>query len=160
MAKIYITEISDEAYIEFSRAIDNLKANSKITLEITSSGGDVYAALAFYDKIRTSKHKFTGVVFGWAASAGTLVFLGCHHRIMAPSSWLMFHEDTPSDTDNKPVGEVERIAKHSRRLENQWNDLLSKVTKLTSEEWQKLHAAETYLTAQECLNLKIIEEIL
>lgn len=162
--KIYITgDIDDAAFAKFNKSLSRLEHTSKlfqvIKIELISGGGDPYAALAFYDRIRQSKREIHITAYGLVASAAVIILAAGAKRYMAPSSWLMVHEDSMSNDESATVSEIERDAKHFRRLEDQWSALLSSVTPTSIAKWTELHKAETYLTAQECLTLGIIDGI-
>lgn len=67
-----------------------------INVFIHSMGGDVYCGLALYDTVRASEIPVTGIVQGAAASAATLLLMGCAKRLMHPSSYLLIHQISSS----------------------------------------------------------------
>lgn len=162
-ATMYVTgEVTAEAYNKFSRRLTRLISEgiTNVTLEIISEGGDAYSALAYFDLIRASNVNFVGVASGLVASASTLIFLGCHQKQIRPNAYLMLHEDSIGGIENLQVSDIERVAKHGRRLEDQWSFLLSTVTPLSKERWDALHAEELFLSADDCVKLGIVNSIL
>ncbi|MBU1255403.1 ATP-dependent Clp protease proteolytic subunit [Patescibacteria group bacterium] len=64
-----------------------------ITLFITSGGGNIVAAFAFYDYITSVlRPKLQTVVLGYTASMALLVFLAGEYRLIDPHTSLFFHE--------------------------------------------------------------------
>jgi ATP-dependent protease ClpP protease subunit len=157
-----IGEIDHDLYATFvaeMNELESLKAQT-IEIELTSDGGDALVALAFYDKILQTKHKTIIVARGLVASAAVIILAAGDTRKMASSAWVMVHEDNPVFNEGAKVTEIEKEAKHARRLEDQWNSLMAEQTDIPAERWAMLHKNETYLTAAECLSLGLIEEII
>lgn len=75
---------------------DSDPADFSINVFIHSLGGDVYCGLALYDAVRSSEIPVTGIVQGAAASAATLLLMGCTRRLMYPSSYLLIHQISSS----------------------------------------------------------------
>lgn len=155
-------EINDESFGEFSKELAEYEKSGckKVMLEITSEGGSATAALAYYDKIKSSTMEIHGVVYGLAASAASLIFIACNKRYMSRNSWFMVHEDSLSDIDGKKVHEIEKEALHARRMEDQWCDLFYASTGTPVSTWKELNKNETYMTAEECLKLGFIDGVL
>lgn len=161
--KIYIIgEIDEVAFNKFSRKMSRLESESRDTIyiELTSYGGDAMSALAFFDRIRVSPCIVSITVLGLVASAATLIFAAGDNRIMSRSSWIMVHEDQPGSTKNMVVHQVEKAVKHSRRLEDQWNELLASVTLTSAAKWAELNKEESFLSAKECVRLGLADKIL
>lgn len=152
-------EITSELYGEFSsklRAYEK-KKYKEVNIEISSGGGDPYSALAFYDRIKTTRLVTNITATGLVASAATLIFIACTRRFMTQNSWLMVHEDTISGIDYLKVSQVEKEAAHARRLEDQWVKLFFQSTAISKDYWTDVNKKETYFSSVDCLNLGIIE---
>lgn len=162
--KIIITgEISEESYGEFSvlmtKAIKNDKVR-RISIELTSSGGCAFAALAYYEAIRRCPKPVEVVGTGIVASAAVIILAAGHKRYMTPSCWVMVHEDEVILDEGTRVSQAEKQIKTSRRIEDQWCRLLSAQTTITIKEWQELHSREEWLTPEVCKDLGLIHEVL
>lgn len=162
---IYISgEISDESYVEFAEAFTKLYINPKvrkITISITSEGGNAYSALAYYDLITqasTTKPVIT-IATGLVASAASLIFMAGTERHMTKNAWLMVHEDTVSGVEDMKVSQIEKEAAHGRRLENQWCTLMQEATGIEFSTWKALHEKETFLDVTDCVNMGICRRI-
>lgn len=163
---IYITgEITVESFMRFQKKLNLiLEETQQVYVELNSEGGDAYAAMAYFDLIQR-KNKNPGravnvTATGLCASAAVLILAAGKRRYMTKSAWVMVHEDTTPIRKGMQVSAVEKEAKHARRLEVQWAELLADVTSATSVYWEELHKNETYLNAKECLELGLIEEII
>jgi ATP-dependent protease ClpP protease subunit len=154
-----IGEISNESYLDFHLALTKFEKDQKrktLDIQIVSEGGDAYAALAYYDRIRRSQLTLTTIATGLVASAASLIFVAGKIRYMTPNAWLMVHEDSLSGIEDLKVYQVEKEAIRGRRLENQWCNLMTEATGIPVNIWAKLHKKETYLSAKKCLEMGII----
>ena len=59
---------------EFLKDLDELKNKDNITIHINSVGGDFYAGLAIYNRLRSLKASITTINDSLAASAGSIIF--------------------------------------------------------------------------------------
>lgn len=156
-----IGSIDDDSYKEFTEvlgALENSGQNKKVVIELSSVGGDVYSALAFASRIRTSPLEIHVEAHGLVASAAVIILAVGDKRRMAEECLVMVHEDS-----GKVKGELkvmEREVAHLRRMENLWNSLLESYTGTKASVWANLHSKELYLTAKECLSLKLVDEII
>lgn len=160
---IYITgEIDDSKFAVFSTAMNDSEESAHKTIDIVlnSTGGNAYDAIAFHDRIKNSKKDVRITVYGACMSAAVLILAAGDIRRMSKNSWVMVHEDTTEVSDDMRVHDAEKILKHSRRLENQWDKLLEESTGTGADIWKHLHKVETYLLADECKELGLIDEIL
>lgn len=76
---------------EFLNDLDGIKDKSQITVHINSGGGDLYAGLAIYNRLKNVKGTVTTVNDGLAASAASLIFQAGNVRKMNAGSNLMAH---------------------------------------------------------------------
>lgn len=159
---IYVTgEIEEDKFSAFDEAMrDSEKSKSNIIdIVLHSTGGCAYTAIAYHDRIRNSPKDVRITVYGSCMSAAVLILAAGGIRRMSKNSWVMVHEDEPVYDENARVSDIEKAARHGRRLEDQWDALLEQTTGTTASHWRILHKAETYLLADECKELGLIEEI-
>lgn len=150
-----------ETYLEFSEQLTELENKSNcdnVYIELCSEGGEAYAALAFYSRMRSTTCPIYIKSYGLVASAAVLILAAGGHRQLSREAWVMVHED--EGTQEGSVSLLEVQIKQGRRLEDQWNTLLSSRTNTTSDGWAALHKSTTYLSAEECLKLGLIDEII
>lgn len=165
MIKIYITgTIDEDSFQSFSKYMDEAEERGEDNIEIilNSTGGSALDALAFYERIKASASYTAVTVYGACYSAAVLVLVAGQKRRMTKTSWLMVHEDTYAmdEGDSKSTSLMEVEAQYMRRMENQWNYLLAKRSRLSAKVWERLHKKTTYMNAKECLEAGIIEEII
>lgn len=160
--KLHIVgDISAESFLKFSEelaAVEKKGIDEPIVIELSSGGGVAYDGLAFYSRIRLSPCGFIIMAYGLVASAASIILMAGDVRIMTKESWFMVHED--SGGVEGEVNVMEREIKHMRRMEEQWNCILTKHSKVTKGVWEKMNKETTYLTAQQCLSLGIVDLII
>ena len=148
-----------ETFKDFSKKLDKASQDSEeVLIELSSPGGDSYAALAYASAIRKYSYDLTVEAYGLVASAAVLVLAAGGIRLMNKESWVMVHENSGTLEGN--VLELEREAGQLRRLEVQWAEILASVTKTKAEVWTALHKETTYLSAEQCLALGLIDRII
>jgi ATP-dependent Clp protease, protease subunit len=88
-------EINSASVCEAIRWLDALELKSKktpIEIVICSGGGECYAGLALYDRIRRLKCPNCIVATGLAASMAYIIFLAGQKRYLMPNCILMQHQ--------------------------------------------------------------------
>lgn len=78
---------------EFLKDIDQLQGKKNVTVHINSVGGDFYAGLAIYNRLRNMDISVTTINDGLAASAGSIIFMAGDKgkRKVNAGSNLMIH---------------------------------------------------------------------
>lgn len=157
-----IDDITPESYKRFSRTLDNAANDDtidNIEVELMSLGGDAMSAIAFASKIENyDARTITVTATGSVESAAVMILAAGHKSRMHSSAWVMVHEDSGKIKGN--IMTMERTIAHCRRLETQWCKLLEHYTGTSYEIWDKLHKDETNLSAEECLALKLVDEVI
>lgn len=153
-----IGDINELAFENFSEELHEAEINKekKVIVELSSSGGSAYDALAFYSRMKNSLVEIEVHVYGYVASAAVLVLAAGDIRLMAREAWVMVHEDSVQKLTAK-VTDLETNARHMRRLEDQWNALLAKNSSADAVKWGDLHKRETHLSAYDCIHFGLVE---
>ena len=78
---------------EFLKDLEQLQGKDHVTVHINSVGGDFYAGLAIYNRLRTMNISVTTINDGLAASAGSIIFMAGDKgkRKVNAGSNLMIH---------------------------------------------------------------------
>lgn len=121
--------------------------SKQLEVEISSPGGDVYAALAMYNALRASGKEVVTKVMGVAASAASLVFMAGDKRVMPKNTQLMIHNPWTVAMGNaselrdtadalEKIGDSIRATYASRSGldDTKLNDMLSKDTWINADE--------------------------
>lgn len=132
-------------------------AESDVTLEINTPGGNVFDGLAMFNAMKFSDKNITVKVMGIAASMGSYLAMVGSKIVMPENTFMMVHN---------PLNAIYGNAADMREMA----DVLDKIgASLTStyvartgkslEEVSTLLANESYLTAAECLALGLCDEV-
>lgn len=159
-----IGDIEADLYKEFSEKLSKIERLTKtrsgiiVNLELSSKGGDIYTALAFSARMRLSPIEFVVTAHGLVASAATLILASGSVRQMAKEAWVMVHDS--SSKEKGSLSELETEIRHLRQLEDQWVDMLDKLTGTDWKIWEELQRKTTYLDAEQCLKLGLVDKII
>ena len=63
-----------------------------IYLHVSSFGGSLFAAFSSIDTILNSEVPIISIIEGGVASAGTLISIVCHKRLMSLNSYMLIHQ--------------------------------------------------------------------
>lgn len=162
-------EVNDEMA---DTALKNLhilnQTNGKITIYLSSDGGDLSAGKIIYDAVRYSSNVVEIICFSNVMSCGTLILMAGDKRIMMPSSKLMIHvgheglgQDHPRNIDNafKNLRDDEEYIEDiylERLNEKQRKD---KKKLLTKKQIKDILVFDKYMEAEEALQLGLITSI-
>ena len=125
--KLYIIgEIDHTLYAEFTKGMDEAEAEGvDVEIELSSHGGDPYAAFAFYSRIVDYSYRTAVTCRGNANSAASIILACADQRRMSEQAWMMVHDETlPEDQPNAKALQSE--LNHHESVEIQWAELLSK----------------------------------
>ena len=91
----YTGQPTEEAYIvssELLEDLEELKTKDNITIHLNSVGGDLYAGLAIYNRLKALPAKITTINDGLAASAASIIFQAGDTRKVHAGSNIMVHQ--------------------------------------------------------------------
>lgn len=128
-----------------------------IYLFINSNGGNAYDAFALVDVIKCSKTPVYTVALGWCMSAGFLIFLAGHKRLIGENATLMFHA-VATWIEDKTAGIQQELVECQRLTDNYCNMItsVSMVKQETLDDYIT-RKAEWYIPASEAVRLKLAE---
>lgn len=133
----------------------------KLDVEISSPGGDVFAAVAMYNGLRASGKEITTKVMGVAASAASLVFMSGDNRVMPKNTHLMVHNPWSFAVGN--AAELRDTADFLDKIGTTVRGTYAARSGMTDEAVTELLAKDTWLTADEALAngmaTQVIEEV-
>ena len=129
-----------------------------IEVIISSGGGDVYAGSEIYTALKEYKGSVTGKIVGIAASAASVIAMGCKKLKMSPTGQMMIHKAIVRATGNSNDFEniVDALDSHDESICNAYVIKTGKSRK----EIMDLMDKETYFSPQEALKLGLIDEIM
>ncbi len=142
---------------------ENLEKKEKIlTLYINSTGGDLYQAFALIDIMKHSEHPVRTIGIGAVMSAAFLIFASGTQgeRYASKNTSFMCHQFT-SGVEAK-YHDIKAEMKENETLNAKMVDILRDATGLAPSVIRKklLPASDVYLTPEECVELKIADQLL
>lgn len=137
---------------EFLDDLRILEGKSRITIHINSVGGDMYAGIAIYNRLRALSGYITTINDGLAASAASVVFMAGDDRKMYAGSNLMIHEATVALYGYYKAQELRDAIKQLDAHNTAAIYIYSERTGRDQDEIAALVAAETWMTGQQAVD--------
>lgn len=133
---------------DVSDVLDSLPETvTQIILRINSPGGEVFEAMSILNMLRAHKATVVGVVDGLAASAGSVIAVGCDETVMSPGTQMMIH--SPSSI---AWGNAADMRKTADVLDSVEESIITIYRDKAGESaWGELLSAETWYTAQQAV---------
>lgn len=147
---------------EFLRDLDELNSKDNVTIHINSVGGDFYAGLAIYNRLRNLSASVTTINDGLAASAGSIIFMGGDKgkRKVHAGSNLMIHGVLDflfgyyNTTDLK--AEIKELESHNKAAVAAYVE----ATGLDADTVKAAMSKDTYMTGQEAVDAGWADEVI
>lgn len=145
---------------EFLEDFEAVKDKANLTIHINSGGGDLYAGLAIYNRLKDFKGTLTTVNDGLAASAASLIFQAGDNRKMNSGSNLMAHGVSGFlfgyyDADDlKEL--LTQFKAHNKAIVNVYAEAMG----VSFEEAKGFINGETWLTGQEAVDKGLADEVI
>jgi len=139
---------------------ENLKAKQeRLTLIISSYGGEVYASFALIDAMLGSKIPVDTVGLGYIASAGLGIFIYGQHRVITRNTFILAHQWSGGRYGKQH--ELLAGRKEEDWLKERFVTMYTNRSKLSRERVESLllGPSDTFLTAQECLEYGLADEV-
>lgn len=167
----YVVADKDQQYYDFfgfpafspqlvRNALEELPEGEDLVLEINSSGGSVPAGFEIYSVLRSATKPTVAEVQSIAASAASVIMLGCREVVASPVAQVMIHLPLMS-TDGNRYDHIESIGILDSITEGILNAYTIKSHGLaTRDEIKRMMKTSTWLTAPEAKNLGFVDRIL
>lgn len=145
---------------EFLKDLEEIKEKSNITVHINSGGGDLYAGLAIYNRLKALKGHVTTINDGLAASAASLIFQAGNTRKMNAGSNLMAHGVGGFLFGLYMIEDLEELVTqfkaHNKAIVNVYAEAMG----VSYNEAKSLIKSETWLTGQEAIDRGLADELI
>jgi ATP-dependent Clp endopeptidase proteolytic subunit ClpP len=132
-----------------------------IEIIFDSPGGAVIPGLALFDYIRSlsnAGHHITTGATGMAASMGGVLVQAGDHRWMSAEAWMMIHRAAFGAIGK--TFEIEDKVEWIKRIEGRIVSIFCANSKLTPQKVKRnWHRKDWWLSSNECLELRLIDEI-
>ena len=149
----------DDTDVTAKSFVDDLNsfAGKPVTVHINSGGGDVFAALAIYNAIKSYKGGVTVSIEGLAASSASVIAMGGKPTRMASNALMMIHEPAVGLMGFYRDSDLTKVQNSLSAVRG--SILATYATRVEESKVAEMVAAETWLNAQQALELGLIDEI-
>lgn len=149
----------DEATLQqFAEDLESLGGRD-VTVRINSGGGDVFAAHAIHNLLRSYKGNVTVMIDGLAASAATVVAMAGDRIVMPANALFMIHNPAIGLSDYYGADELLRAAEALKTIKGSIVAAYQRRCKASADELAVMMDAETWMGAKECLAKGFIDEV-
>ena len=145
---------------EFLKDIEEIKEKDDITIHIDSEGGDLYAGLAIYNRLKGLKGSVTTINDGMAASAASLIFQAGKTRKMNAGSNLMAHGVSGFLYGYYNVEDLERMINQFEAHNKAILNVYMEKSGMSEKDAKALLDGETWLTGQEAIDMGLADELI
>lgn len=129
----------------------NEAGSNDIVINLNSPGGDAFAGIAIYNRLKRHEGKVTVYVDGWACSAASLFPAAADETIMGLGSMLMIHQASSFAWGTKM--DMRKEADVLEELEEGIIDIYMTKAKVSREEIREKVDAETWFSAKKAVEI-------
>lgn len=136
----------------------NLSEDIPIYLYINSFGGSIFSGFSAMDSLIKSKLPVVTIVDGCCASAATFLSIVGSKRYITPHSYMLIHQ-----LSSVHWGKYEEFKDNMKNLEKFMGlikEIYAKYTKMPVEKLEEILKHDIWLDAKECLEYKLVDEII
>lgn len=145
---------------EFLQDLENLAGKDSITVHINSVGGDMYAGIAIYNRLKGLASHVTTVNDGLAASAGSLIFMAGDTRKVNAGSNLMIHGAAGFLYGYYQVQDLAAIRKQLEAHNRAGINIYAEATGLDKDAIKNMVDRETWLTGADAVEAGFAHEVI
>ena len=145
---------------EFLRDLEGLAGKDSITVHINSVGGDMYAGIAIYNRLKGLAAKVTTINDGLAASAGSLIFMAGDTRKVNAGSNIMIHGAAGFLYGYYQVQDLADVKKQLEAHNKAGINIYVEATGKDHDTIKAMVARETWLTGQEAVDAGFADEVI
>ncbi len=146
---------------DFLNDMEQLKSKAKVTFHINSPGGEVFAGVSIYNRIREFKGVVSTVVDGLAASAASIIAQGGTkgHRKVCNGSLTMIHGASSFMFGHYNVNELKDSIAKLNAIDKSLADIYASCTGLDLEKIKNMMTKTTWMSAQDAIENGFADEI-
>ena len=144
---------------QFAQDLNELGGRD-VTVRINSGGGDVFAAHAIHNLLKSYKGRVTAVIDGLAASAATVVAVAADKIVMPSNSLMMIHDPAIGLSGYYPAAELSNLIEALATIKTSIIAAYRKRCNASAEEIEKMMSNETWMGAEECKQKGFADEII
>ena len=140
--------------------LDELSTKDNITVHINSVGGELFAGLSIYNRLKALPANVTTVVDGLAASAASLIFQAGDTRQVHASSTVMVHQAMTFMWGYYQSNDMEKLIKQLEACDSAVANVYAEASGKDINEMMELVNAETWMTGQEAVEYGLADEVI
>ncbi len=146
---------------DFLNDMERLKSKSKVTFHINSPGGEVFAGISIYNRMREFKGIVSTVVDGLAASAASIIAQGGTkgHRKVRNGSLTMIHGASSFMFGQYNANELKDSISQLNAIDKSIAEIYAASTGLDREKVKGMLAKTTWMSAQDAVDNGFADEI-
>ena len=145
---------------EFLRDLEGLADKDSITVHINSVGGDMYAGIAIYNRLKGLAAKVTTINDGLAASAGSLIFMAGDTRKVNAGSNIMVHGAASFMYGYYQTQDLRGAIKQLEAHNKAGINIYAEATGKDKDAIKAMVDRETWLTGQEAVDAGFADEVI
>jgi len=153
----------DGLFIEldgFLKDLETLSGMEEVSFYINSVGGDVYAGISIFNKIRALKANTTTIVDGLAASAAAIVAQAGDRRLVSVGSQTMIHTASAGLIGYYNRQELKKVDNTLKSIDKSLAELLSDRTGRDQDDVMSMLNKTTWMTADEAVEEGFADEVI
>lgn len=140
--------------------LDELRTKSNITIHINSVGGDLYAGVAIYNRLKELPANITTINDGLTASAASLIFQAGDTRKVNAGSNLMVHQAMGFLFGYYQLPDLQQVSRQLRAANNTAIAIYAEASGRDKDAIKRMVDAETWLTGQEAVDAGLADEVI
>ena len=149
-------------FVKCMTLLESISSKEPICVIVNSCGGDVYASLSIYDRIKESPCDVCVRSYGAVMSGASVIIQAADLRQMTPNTYMMVHNGNITlDMDiDKAKNWFDAYAGMGENIYDiYYNSMKRKNKKITREEVIDMCRKETILNARQALEIGLIDQI-
>lgn len=136
---------------EFNNDLKSIGAVDEITVRINSGGGDVFAAVAIYTRLKEHKAKVLIKIDGWCASAATIIAMAGDTIEISVGGIFMIHDPAAGILGYYKADELLKIADELNTIKQSIVNCYMTVCGMSEDEIKSLMTEEKWYTGEEAV---------
>lgn len=142
--------ISPEGFLE---DLAKVKDKAQITVRINSVGGDLMTAITISHRLKELKGETIAVIDGLAASAATIIAMGCKKREIPEGALFMVHDALAFLYGNYNKSNLAEVDKMLETIGKAMAEIYDSATGIGIDNIRSIMAEETWYTGREAVEV-------
>ncbi len=144
---------------EIQNDLDSIANCPNVDIHINSTGGEVYAAIAIYNKIKNFTGNVTVIIDGIAASAASVIAMAGKTIKMASGALFMIHDPAIAMYDYVQLDDLKKAENWLEGTSKAIAGIYARKTGKSEDEIRDLMKAETWMTDKEAVEMGFADEV-